>query len=304
MRIMKWFAVVLLLLSGALPCSAEQKLRVAVLQFSAVGSGNVSGQLGKATEGWFVDSLVDTRKFKVMERAQMDALLQEHRFQKSADVSAATAVKAGKLAGVQVVVFGNVQFAQKNQQLHTSGRIPGLPVRLPGGSGSKKTSEGNLTVRAVDVQSGEILFSKTETLSESNFRFDIMGTGAGTDWDETVFRKIYQPAVDRITQEMVAKIETLRDGVGSAASSEGKIVSLKKDVVFINLGKLDGVKPGDEYEVYQAEVIIDPDSSEVLGRDEKLLGTVTLVRLAGDHLSATRVLSGSDFAIGNIVKKK
>ena len=301
---LKCIAGVLLLLLFAIPCRAEQKIRIAVLQFSTAGSSLMSGHLGEATEGWFVDSLVSTKKFQVMERAQMNALLKELRFQNSSEVSAATAVKAGKLAGVQVVVFGNVQFAQKKQELHTSGWLPGAPVRLPSGGGSKKTSEGNLTARAVNVQTGEILFSKTETLTESNFKISIMGTGGGTDWDETVFRKIYQPAVDKITQEMVANLESIREGLGSAASGEGKVVSLKGSTIFINLGSLDGVKPGDEYEVFRAEIITDPDTREVLGRDEQLVGKVVLEKLSGDHLSTARILSGSNFAKGDIVKKK
>jgi curli biogenesis system outer membrane secretion channel CsgG len=293
-----------LLLGLAVPCSAEQKIRIAVLHFSDTHTGRMSGHLGKATEEWFVDSLVNTKKFQVLERSQIKELSKEQQFQGSREVSQATAVKAGKIAGVQVVVFGSVQFAQKQQEVHTSGRIPGLSKFLPSGSGSQKTSEGNLTVRAVNVQSGEILFSKTETLSESNFKLNIMGTGGGTNWDETVFRKIYQPAVEKVTQEMVAKIEELQEGLGSAASGEGKIVSLKKDTIFVNLGKLDGVKPGDKYEVVRAETITDPDTKEVLGRDEKQMGVIALERLSGDHLSAAKIVSGGDFAVGDIIKKK
>jgi len=305
----KFFSMVLLLLMFAIPCQAGQKIRIAVLQFSTAGSSH-SSRLGEATEGWFVDSLVRTRKFQVLERAQMNSLLRELQFQNSREVSAATAVKAGKLAGVQVVVFGNVQFAQKRQELHTSGwlpgvpGLPGLPGRLPSGGGSKRTSEGNLTVRAVNVQSGEILFSKSETLTDSNFKISIMGTGGGTDWDETVFRKIYQPAVDKITDEMVTDIEAMREGLGSAASGEGKVVVVKEGVVYINLGKLDGVKPGDQYEVFRGENITDPDTNEVLGRDEQLMGKIVLQKLSGDHLSTAKILSGRGFAIGDIVKKK
>ena len=294
-------ATVLFVVALAQPCRAEPKIRLAVLQFSSVGGGH---DVGEAAEGWFVDSLVGTKKFQVMERTQLNAVMKELHFQQSGDVSAATAAKVGKLAGVQVVVFGNIHLAVKKQELHTSGLLPGLFVRLPSGGGSKTTFEGNVTARAVGVQTGEILFSKTETVSESTFHADIMGTGGGTEWDETVVRKIFQSAVDTITQELVAKVEGVREDLGSAASGEGKIVALKEGLVFLNLGKLDGVSPGDRYEIVRAEIISDPDTKEVLGRDETAVGTVVVEKLSGDHLCTAKILTGRGFVKGDIAKRK
>ena len=156
-------------LHGTSALCADSKLRVAVLEFTEKGAGHWSGYVGKAAEDWFVDSLVNTQKFTVLERQQLDAILAEKNFQASEEVSQATAAKAGKMAGVQVVVFGNIDFAQKEQEVHSSGGVGSLLSKIPlWGSGSKKTSEGNLTARAVDVQTGEILFSKSETVSTSN----------------------------------------------------------------------------------------------------------------------------------------
>lgn len=297
----KALAVAVVLLSLALPCRAEQKLRIAVLKFSSVGGGH---DVSEAAEGWLVDSLVGTGKFQVLERAQLDAVLKELRFQQTGEVSAATAAKAGKQAGVQVVVFGNVHFAAKKQELHTSGFIPGLPVRLPSGRGSKTTFEGNLTARAVSVQSGQIVFSKTETVSDSTFHGEILGTGGGTDWDDTVVRKVFQAAVDTITQELVAKVEGVRDDLGSAALGEGKIVALKEGLVFLNLGKLDGVAPGDRYDIVRTEEIADPDTKEVLGRDETPVGSVVVEKVSGDHLCTAKIVTGRGFAKGDVAKKK
>ncbi|MBI5016565.1 MAG: hypothetical protein HZB55_13880 [Deltaproteobacteria bacterium] len=293
-----------LALNGTAPGGAA-KPRVAVLEFTETGAGGWSGNVGRAAETWFVDSLVNTQKFKVLERQQLQALLAEQHFQMGGEVSPATAVQVGKVAGVQVIVFGNVNFAQKEQELHTSG-VMGLIKNVPHiwGSGSMRTSEGNLTARAVSVQTGEILFSKGETVSTSNFNLDILGTGGGTEWDETVARKVFQPAVEKLTAEMVAKIEGMKESLGEAATGgEGKVVALKDGIVLINLGRLDGVKGGDKFEVVRAEVIRDPDTNEVLGRDETPVGSIVVHKISGDHLSAAKILSGDDFSKGDVVKR-
>jgi curli biogenesis system outer membrane secretion channel CsgG len=299
-----FLASALVCLSFAGMARAEPKVRLAVLELTEKDAGGWSGHVGRAAEDWFVDSLVNTRKFSVVERQQLNSILAEHAFQLSGSVDQATAVKAGRMAGVQFVVFGNIDFAQKEQGVHSGGLGSLLGKALPWGSGSRKVSEGNLTARAVNIRTGEIVFSKSETVTASNFNISIMGTGGGTAWDETVVRKTFQPAVERITSEMVAKLGTLTESLGDSATGvEGKVVLLKDGLVFVNLGKLDGVKPGDKYQVVRAEIIRDPDSNQELGRDEKVLGELTVEKVAGEHLCAGRP-SAAGFEKGDLVRRK
>jgi curli biogenesis system outer membrane secretion channel CsgG len=285
--------------------AGDAKPRIAVLEFTETDAGHWSGHVGKAAEDWFVDSLVNTQRFTVLERKQLDAILAEKNFDASGHVSQTTAAKVGKMAGVQVVVFGTIHFAQSKQEVHSRSGL-GPFNRIPiWGSGSKKTSEGTLTARAVSVQSGEVLFSKSETVSSSSFDIDVMGTGAGTDWDDTVARKLFQPAVEKLTDEMVAKIEGIKGGLGdSATGGEGKVVSVKTGMVYVNLGKGDGIKVGDAFEVFRAEIIRDPDTKEELGRDERPLGVISVDRIGGDHLAICRIDSGSGFAVGDVAKRR
>lgn len=297
--------LVLLLAAATAPLvRAEPKVRIAVLEFTEKDAGRWSGHVGRAAEDWFVDSLVNTEKFSVMERQQLEAILKEKAFQFSGDVDQQTALKAGKMAGVQFVIFGNIDFAQKDQGVHSGGGW-GVLSKLPWGSAGKKTSEGNLTARIASIETGEIVFSKSETVTASNFNISVMGIGGGTDWDETVVRKTFQPAVEKLTAEMVAKIENMKGSLGaSATAAEGKIVLLKEGTVYINLGKVDGVKSGDSYSVVRAEIIRDPDTKVELGRDEKSLGRITVDKVGGDHLAICKVDQGSNFAVGDIVKRK
>ncbi|TAL18023.1 hypothetical protein EPN96_03115 [bacterium] len=278
--------------------------RIAVLKFTEKSSGNWSGHVGTASEDWFVDALVNTKKFSVMERQQLEALLREQKFQVSDDVSQSTAVQAGKMAGVQFMVFGNIDFSQKKQQVHSGGGLSGLVGGLWGSAG-KKTSEGNLTARVVNVQTGEIVFSKSETVSTSNYSIDVMGTGAGTDWDETVAKKVFMPAVEEITEEMTDKLSDFTASAGGAPPSDDcSVVSSKDGKVYLNKGKADGVKTGDKYDIYRVEIIRDPGNGQELGRDETQLGTVVVEKIGGDHLAITSVEKGEGFQQGDVGKRR
>lgn len=283
---------------------AQDKLRIAVLPFTekSEGTGWHTGKVGTATEDWFIDELVNKGKFRVMERAQLANILNEQSFQMSGAGDAQTAVKAGKMLGVPVVVFGNIDFSEKQSEAHAT--VPGGAGRFGGFSGSSRTrtSEGNLTCRVISVSTGEILYSHSETVSDSSSNVSIMGIGGGSDWDETKARKVFQPAVTKLVNDMVAKLDTIKDSIGDM---DGKLVKLvSKDQVYVNLGKEDGIHEGDTYEIYDSKVITDPDSGQELGRDEKKMGMGVIEKISGPHLSSVRITGGGGFKVGNVMKKK
>lgn len=300
---MKMAGILLAAMLAAASALGAQGPRIAVIQFTEKGD-HWSGHVGTAAEDWFVDSLVNTKKFSVMERQQLQALLDEKNFQLGGEVSQATAVQAGKIAGVQFMVFGNVDFSQKKQEVHSGGALSGLMGGMWGSAG-KKTSEGNLTARVVNVQTGEIVFSKSEDVSTSNYSMDVMGTGVKNDWDETVAKKVFQPAVEKITEEMAKKLSTFTESAGGEPLDTGaSVVALKDDKVYLNKGKADGVKEGDKFEILRVDIIRDPTSGQELGRDESKIAVVVVDKVGGDHLAITRVESGEGVKQGDSAKKK
>ncbi len=294
----------ILLVCGGTAWAADAKPRIAVIGFTEKAAGSMSGHVGKAAEDWFTNELVNTKKFTVMEREQLQSVLNEQSFQLSGAVDQLTAVKAGKMLGVQLVVYGNIDFSQKQDEVHSSGL--GLPgVSLPWGGGKKTTSEGNLTTRLVNVQTGEIVHSSSETVSSSSFSVSVMGTGGGSTWDETKVKKVFQPAVHKLVGQMVAKVDDIKEALGTAvAGLEGKVVKISGSNVFLNLGTLDGIKAGDNFTVVRGEVIKDPDTGQVLGRDEQAITEITIGKVMGDHLATAPVKGNVKLVQGDIIKKK
>ena len=297
---MKKLLLLPLLLAGMLNAQdAPVKMKIAVLTFTEKSGARI----GTATEDWFIDELVNTKKFRVMERSQLTNILNEQHFQLSAAVDQNSAVKAGKMLGVPVVVFGNIDFSEKQSEAHAT--VPGGAGRFGGFSGGSRTrtSEGNLTCRMISVQTGEIIYSHQETISDSSSNVSIMGIGGGSEWDETKARKVFQPAITKIVNDMVKKLDELHDSLGGDA--EGKVLQVKEAEgrLILMLGTEESVKVGDTYTIVRADILRDDNGNE-LGRDEKKLGEAVIDKVMGPHASSAHITSGKGFKKDDIAKKK
>jgi TolB-like protein len=92
----------------------------------------------------------------------------------------------------------------------------------------------------------------------------------------------------------------------SQRKKAGKIARLEGGLVYVTLGKTSGLATGDSLRVYRGDAEIrDPDTQEVLGRERKLVGELSVTD-AQDSYSKAR-LSGEvdvDFKVGDQVEPK
>ena len=84
---------------------AVDKQTIAVLDFESIGSEE---HLGKAISEIMRTELVDTNRYRVVERAQINKALSEQKFQKSGLIDDKSAVELGKLLGADLIVIGSV----------------------------------------------------------------------------------------------------------------------------------------------------------------------------------------------------
>jgi TolB-like protein len=81
-------------------------------------------------------AFVNSRKFQIASRSSIDAVMREQNFQLSGNVSDADAVSIGRMSGATIVITGNV---------------------------NRTSTTNTLAVRAIDVQTAQILFMERET---------------------------------------------------------------------------------------------------------------------------------------------
>ena len=90
--------------------AAAQKIRIAVMPFRVTVKPwwTWDWDVGEGVSGMLVTELVNSGRFDVVEREELDQILQEQNLAKEGITDAATAARIGRLLGVQLFVFGKV----------------------------------------------------------------------------------------------------------------------------------------------------------------------------------------------------
>jgi curli biogenesis system outer membrane secretion channel CsgG len=135
----------------------EDVVRQAGEQFvQGLPEGSVVAVLGVSAEGKEKESaafaaeelehiLLESGKFRIVDRKSLDAVRSERNFQMSGEVSDESAVSAGNMLGADIVITGAV-----------SGSA--------GGSGGAAPAGRRLTLKALRVETGELALSVREAL--------------------------------------------------------------------------------------------------------------------------------------------
>lgn len=203
-RTIGWMTGLALLLAVApAPTRAADntKPRIAVLEFKNKAEGQWWYHGGaEAMQDVFVTELVKSGKFRVIDREQLAALMQEKNLSLAGDIDPKTAIKAGKLLGCQYFLTGAVtEFGAQG----TSAHAPGIGG-LPGFSGGKKTFTAAANARIIDTTTGEILWADEARGEDAHFRLSIGGIGGGVDFDDRQFDKVMKPVVLQLVASIKA----------------------------------------------------------------------------------------------------
>ncbi len=286
------------------------KKRIAVFTFEDKTDHQVhwwnGGQgVGEGMSDMLTTALVKKGKFRIMERAQIEKIMQEQALGASGAVTPQTAAKMGNLLGVELAVVGTVsEFGYKESK--TGGSIGGLASRALGmgaGMGAAVTNVSavvGIDVRFVDVNTGEILAAETVNKSESSKGLSLSAANLSFEnekkFDESVVGKATRAAID----ELVNKIEKQMDNVAWS----GRVIKADGKSVIINAGKNTGVRIGDELIVLQkGEELIDPETGISLGSEETQIGKIKIVTdMADGKASKCELLEGSGGKNGDLVK--
>ena len=300
--------LIVILVASNLGFSAELP-RVAVIGFDSTAPGyiwQINSELSKAATDIMINALIKTERFRVFERIKLDAILEEQDFQAySGRVDPSTAVKIGKMLGVDLIVTGSATSIVYQK----SGGINLGPVSL-----KKSSASVTMTVRAINVTTGEIIFSvvKKGTTSKSGVSIRIPvagGFGLSSESVTDIFSAI-EDVCQQTAVEFAAKAE-IDTTITSFLPLEGYVVKVDSTSsgeitqVYINLGEDSGIKVGDEIKIFrEGEVILDPKTNEVLDRELDLIAQARIITVK-EKLSialVTTKFSSTDLVPNDIVE--
>lgn len=277
--------LIVILVALNLGFSAELP-RVAVIGFDSTSPGylwSIDSELSKAATDLMINALVNTNRFRVFERNKLEAILQEQDFQVSSGrVDPSTAVKIGKMIGVDSIVTGSITSIVFSK----SGGITFGPVNL-----KKSVATVTIMVRAINVTTGEIIFSEVKkgTTSKSGISIRIPvagGLGLSSQSVVDIFSAI-EDVCQQVAVEFAAKLDSnLIISSSTSLPLEGYVVKVDSTSsgeitqVYINLGVNSGIKVGDEIKISQeGEVILDPKTQEVLDRELILVAQARIIQV-------------------------
>jgi len=265
--------------------SQGPKLRVAVVRFkdkSAYGKG----RLGGAAQDILTTELARTDKFIMITRQDLDLLQDEQDLVKSGIIKAGTGAKSGEVMGVNAIVTGVVsQFGVKQKSA----------TYLVGAS-KTQTAEATVDVRVIDATTGQIIFAESGTGVHESSSTQVLGIGGKTGYDETMEGKAFRAAVSKFIDNLIQKM--------SMIEWSGKVAAVDGREITVNAGKKTGLAAGDRLAVFgEGREVIDPDTKMPLGRRPgPKKGEIEIVDFFGEDASIGKVLSGSGFAVNDIVR--
>ncbi len=271
------------------------KKRIAVINFEdKAGYGH---HVGRGVSDMLVTSLVESGKFIVIERAELDEILKEQGLGQSGLVTPQSAAKVGQLLGIQRMITGSVtEFGSKKNKV--GGGFGGFNLGV-----STTTARVTVDLRIVNVNTGEITMAKSAEGEDSSTGLDNVGIEDidfhnSSSWDNTQLGIASREAINECVEYIVEDMQGL--------PWEGKIIKASGTTIYMKPGSKGGVQPGMEFAVYRpGEELIDPDTGISLGSEETKIGTIQYTADIGEGKAGKALVkSGTGFQAGDLVRIK
>ena len=278
--LLKTAAAALLLAGMASTGFCGGKKIVCVLNLEDKSNQHVDWRnIGAGMAEMLVTALAETKKYTLIERNKLEAVMQEQKLGASGAVTAQTAAKIGRLLGANYIITGAVtEFGIKDSKIG----VGGLGKVLPFGGGakiSKTKARVVMDVRAIDAASAQITAAAKGEGEKSSAEFSgDLSIAPSFDFgkegfDETILGKAARKAIDTVVVELGKKFD-------EAGGGAVKIIKITGNRLFINSGGADGEKTGVVYTIYRrGEEMTDPDTGESLGSELEKVGTAKVIKV-------------------------
>lgn len=184
--------IALTVLMGTGMASAQAKPKLAVLEFKNKADNQWWWHgVAEAAQDVFITELGKLGKFTVLDREQLEEIMQANNLTLSGDIDAKAAVRIGKLLGVNYLLTGSVtEYGNKN----IGGTGGGL-------SAGKKEFVATMNAQLIDTKTGKAVWSRAETNKTDSTKVSVGGFGGGVD-DNRMFDKVMKPVIANLVNNL------------------------------------------------------------------------------------------------------
>ncbi|MFQ5706276.1 MAG: CsgG/HfaB family protein [bacterium] len=253
--------------------------------------------VGDGISEMITTELVKTGHFQVIERQELDRILEEQNLGATGIVTPQSAAQVGKVLGVELAVMGAVtEFGYKKSDV--GGRVKGFGLGL-----RRQSATVAIDCRMVNTTTGEIV-------AADNIRKEKSAKGIKVDTRKLHFksRKAFDESlVGKAARDAVKGVVGLIDQSAPKIPWQAKVITVKNGSVYINAGAVAGVTAGDTFYIYRkGEDLVDPDTGLALGSVDEKIGAIRVTNpdLGEGKASQCTVIKGSGFQRGDFVRLK
>jgi len=267
----------------ALPPLKGPRKSIAVTDFWNESAFTAQWQVGSGIADMLTAALMQTDRFVVVERPDVQRILRRQGMGFSGKTSPVEGLGSGRFVPAQVAVTGAVTEFSFEKQTTGAGDVAGV-------------AHVAIRVEMFDTSTEHLLFSQA---------VEKKGTYAGTDanyasketagvFENTPLGKATQEVVNEAAHWVTLNMEKV--------PWRGSIVIVQGGKAYLTCGKREGVQPGQKFVVYsKGEELTDPDTSELLGVEETRAGIVSVVEVR-EKYSIAAIEQGAGFKRGDVLR--
>ncbi len=248
------------------------------------GSWNLGNNLSNMLES----ALFDSGRFVVVEREKLTDVIAEQDLAASGRTAKAGKVaQTGMIRPAKYLATGAITTVDESQS-GGDASVGFGPIRVGGG---RNDAQVNIIVKLIDTTTGEIVAKESIVGKAANLRarvgvnLGLVDTELG-GFKKTPLGQAAQDCINKAAEFIAKKMESF--------PFEGSIIKVTESgQAIINRGSQFGMEVGQELLMAKAgEVLIDPDTGEVLDKEEgKVIGKVKVAKVA-EKVSYADIIEG------------
>ncbi|MBN3040658.1 MAG: zinc-ribbon domain-containing protein [Candidatus Omnitrophica bacterium] len=267
---------------------------------AVVGFENSSGlssyiRMGDDFTSQLTDALIQSGQFTVLSRTELDKVFIEQDLADSGRMAQSLTAQKGKAIPAQILVTGNITEFDEQK----SGGSQGITIQGVTLGGSKSNAHIAVIVQIIDSTTGEVLDSQRVEGSANASGFNIGYSGSfnigSSSFKKTPLGKATQIAIDNAVNYIATKL--------SKMPWQGRVVTVKDGLVYVNAGSNSGMIPGMIFSVYRpGESLIDPETGINLGSEKTRIAEISISEVQPKFskaaiLNSTQEIQASDMVL-------
>jgi hypothetical protein len=257
----------------------QMRQRVLILPWEAK-SESIPSEFVRETEQEFLKKMRDSENYVLVNESDLGLDLKSFREKKDYNWSKLYVALAQK--GVTVIIEGKLEVFREKESIDPVGIVRELQWQ----------KELTIQVSVHDPKRKKEIWKDSSTVSQGDSEWHLMVR-------EGEREKLATPP--EVTFELSKQaVATVFPGLQMALGQlkwTGRIALIKGDRVYLNVGRLSGLQPGDLLKVSEeGDEIFDPDSGDSIGKAPgQMKGTLEVINYFGQDGAVSVVHSGSGF---------